>query len=120
MNRADILKLWRDYEGRGADAVVLFAQAVEAAHPQVAWTQTPPQQPGWYWVWQAQDTWPCHGDVHAVLVESYKGTQHAWAPRLDFNDPVVVSDSNTTWTESWWYGPVAAPEPPMTHQEAIK
>ena len=31
MSHDDILKLWRDYEGRGADAVVLFAQAIEAA-----------------------------------------------------------------------------------------
>ena len=31
MNHDEILKLWREYEGRGADAVVQFAQAIETA-----------------------------------------------------------------------------------------
>lgn len=31
MTPDEILKLWRDYEGRGSDAVVAFARAVELA-----------------------------------------------------------------------------------------
>ena len=31
MTPDEILKLWRDYEGRGSDAVVAFARAIELA-----------------------------------------------------------------------------------------
>jgi hypothetical protein len=31
MSKEEILKLWLEYEGRGADAVVLFAQVIQYA-----------------------------------------------------------------------------------------
>ena len=77
------------------------------------WSKMPPELPGWYCVWQAEDTWPCNGFVYSVLVESDTiGFLSAWVPCMDFDAPVLVADDNDTWMDSWWLGPVAMPGPP--------
>ena len=81
-----------------------------------AWSRSAPTEPGHYWVWQDAGTWPCKGAVHCVLVERERRTDGwamvAWAPFMDFAEAVVCSDSENTWLDSWWLGPVSPPQAP--------
>ena len=77
-----------------------------------AWFRSAPTEPGHYWVWQDVDTWPCHGVVHAVLVEEERGRLVAWVPFMDYTDSVVCSDTENTWMDAMWRGPVAPPDAP--------
>ena len=84
-----------------------------------AWSRSAPVAPGHYWVWQDAGTWPCKGDVHCVLVELERSSRTgvavrvvAWVPFMEYSDAVVCSDSENTWLDAWWLGPVAPPNAP--------
>ncbi len=77
-----------------------------------AWSRSAPTVAGWYWVWQDEGTWPCHGRAHCVFVENEQSRLRAWVPYMDYADGVVCSDDENTWLDAWWLGPVAVPDAP--------
>jgi hypothetical protein len=77
-----------------------------------AWSRNAPTEPGHYWVWQDGGTWPCFGTVHCVLVRLERGRMVAWVPFMDCADAVVCSDSENTWMDALWLGPMAPPKAP--------
>ena len=77
-----------------------------------AWTRSAPTEPGHYWVWQDAGTWPCKGEMYCVLAEIERGRMVAWAPFMDYADAVVCGDSENTWLDAFWLGPVVPPQAP--------
>jgi hypothetical protein len=87
------------------------------------WTDERPTKPGWYWVWQPPEQWPCKGEAYAVKVEwdatfgwrkggpaSAPGQMVAWVPCMEYADPI---DSDT-WEHARWLGLIEPPAPPET------
>lgn len=77
-----------------------------------AWSRSAPTEPGRYWVWQDEGTWPCLGVVHLVIVERLTLGLCAWVPFMDYADPVVCDDNANTWLDAQWLGPVEVPQAP--------
>jgi len=77
-----------------------------------AWSSTAPAAPGHYWVWQPEDTWPCKGSVHCVVVEAERNGLAAWVPFMDFSAPVTCSDERDIWAGALWLGPIRPPQAP--------
>lgn len=83
------------------------------------WTNEPPKAPGWYWVWQPPEQWPCRGEVYCVKVEAVGALgplgEHleAWVPGMDYADPVSPEHPGSeTWEHALWQGPIEPPAPP--------
>jgi hypothetical protein len=71
------------------------------------WTKDRPTEEGFYFVWQPQPVWPCEGEVHIVRV-LVDIVVRAFVPYMDYADPISYS----TWSHSWWMGPIELPKPP--------
>jgi len=77
-----------------------------------AWSRSAPTEPGRYWVWQDDETWPCRGLVHLVIVERLTLGLCAWVPFMDYAEPVACGESENTWMDALWLGPVEVPQAP--------
>jgi hypothetical protein len=82
--------------------------------PPMNWKTEAPTEPGYYWVWQPAEQWPCRGRVHCVLVERVEAAGpvpthlQAWVPFREYSEYLTAD----TWDNARWSGPIAAPVAP--------
>ena len=75
-------------------------------------SQTPPTDPGLYWVWQPPGTWPATGVAYSVEVKMQDNVLCAWVPFTDSADPVIPRDDTDTWVDAWCLDPIERPAAP--------
>lgn len=62
------------------------------------WTKTPPDKPGWYWLW----------DGLAELVQIIQGSDSLYVYYLG----TEYKDNIRRFSTNYWQGPIEVPNPP--------